>query len=80
VGAQGCSLLSTGMVEFAGGTAVLPTLSEGLEIELSQFEEENMMLNGDYLSQVVHIVIGDVPTVIRVHIMCLVMSLHGKLM
>jgi hypothetical protein len=80
VGAQGCSLLSTGMVEFAGGAALLPTLSEGLEIELSDFEEENMMLNHDYSSQVVHSVIGDVPTVVSVHIMCLVMSLYRKLM
>jgi hypothetical protein len=57
------------MVEFAGGTAVLPTLSDGLEIELSDFVEENMMLNRDYLSQVVHSVIGDVPTLVSVHIM-----------
>jgi hypothetical protein len=80
VGAQGCSLLSAGIVEFAGGTAVLRKLSDGLEIELSDLEEDNMMLNGEYLLQVVHSVIGDVPTVVRVHIICLVMSLRRKLM
>jgi len=50
-------------------------LSEGLEIELSDFEEENVMLKGDYLWQVVEIVIGGVPTILEVRFMCLFMSL-----
>jgi len=50
-------------------------LSEGLEIELSDFEAENGTLTGDYLWQVVEIVIGGVPTILEVRFMCLVMSL-----
>jgi hypothetical protein len=50
-------------------------LSEGLEIELSDFEAEDVTLNGDYLWQVVEIVIGGVPTVLEVRFMCLFMSL-----
>jgi hypothetical protein len=37
--------------------------SEGLEIELSDFEAEDTTLKGDYLRQVVEIVIGGIPTV-----------------
>jgi hypothetical protein len=37
------------MEGFAGGSAVLPMLSEGLEIELSDFEAENATLKGDYM-------------------------------
>jgi len=50
-------------------------LSEGLQIELSYFEAENATLKGDYLWQVVEIVIGGVPTVLEVRFMCLFMSL-----
>jgi hypothetical protein len=50
-------------------------LSECLQIELSDFETENAMLKGDYLLQVVEIVIGGVPTVFGVRFMCLFMSL-----
>jgi hypothetical protein len=46
-----------------------------LEIELSDFEAENAMLKGDYLWQVSEIVIGGVPTVLEVRLMCLFMSL-----
>jgi len=49
-------------------------VSEGLEIELSHFEAEDAMLKGDYLWQVVEIVIGGVPTVLEVRFMCLCMS------
>ena len=58
----------------AGGRAVLPTLSDGLEIELSDFEAENATLKGDYLWQVVEIVIGGVSTVREIRFMCLFMS------
>jgi len=61
--------------DFAGGSAVLPTLSEGLEIERSHFEADNATLKGDYLWQVVEIVIGGIPTVLEVRCMCLFMSL-----
>jgi len=46
-----------------------------LEVELSHFEAENATQKGDYLWQVVEIVIGGVPTVLEVRFMCLVMSL-----
>jgi hypothetical protein len=78
-GAQGGSQIRTGMEDFAGGSAVLPTLSGGVEIELSDFEAENATLKGDYLRQVVEIVIGGVPTVHEVCLMCLFMSL-GKIL
>jgi hypothetical protein len=50
-------------------------LSEGLEIELSVFTAENATLKGDYLRQVVEIVIGGVPTILEIRFMCLFMSL-----
>jgi len=50
-------------------------LSEGWKFELSDFKAENAMLKGDYLCQVVEIVIGGVPTVLEVRFMCLSMSL-----
>jgi hypothetical protein len=46
-----------------------------LEIELSDFEAENATLKGDYLRQIVEIVIGGVPTILEVRFMCLFMSL-----
>ena len=56
-GAPGGHQISTGREQFAGGSTVLPTLSQGLEIELSDCEVENAMLKRDYLWQVVEIVI-----------------------
>jgi len=44
-------------------------------MELSAFEAENATLKGDYLRQVVEIVIGGVPTVLDIHFMCVFMSL-----
>jgi hypothetical protein len=49
LGTQGGSQINTRREDFAGGSAVLPTLSEGLEIELSDFEVQNATLTGDYL-------------------------------
>ena len=46
-----------------------------MDIELSDFEAENATLKGDYLQQVVEIVIGGIPTVLEIHFMCLFMSL-----
>jgi len=63
------------MEDFAGVSAVLPILSEGLEIEFSHFEAEDATLKGDYLWQVVDIVIVGVPTVLEVRFMCLFMTL-----
>jgi len=54
---------------------VLSMLSEGLEIELSDFEAENATLKGDYLRQVVEIVLGGIPTVLEIRFMCLFLSL-----
>jgi len=67
---RGGSQIRTGREDFAAGSAVPPMLSEGLEIELSDFEGDNAMLNGDYLWQVVEIVIEGVPTVLEVGCMC----------
>ena len=72
--AKGGSQISTGMEDFAGSRAVLPMLSEGLEIELSDFEAENATLKGHYFWQVVEIVIGGVPTGLEVRFICLFMS------
>jgi len=46
-----------------------------LDIELSDFEAENATLKGDYLRQVVEIVIGGVPNVLEIRFMCLFVSL-----
>jgi len=73
-GGLGGSLIKSGRQDFAGGSAGLLTLSEGLEIELSDFEAEDMMLKGDYWGQVVEIVIGGIPTVLEVRFVCLSMS------
>jgi hypothetical protein len=56
----------TGRENFAGGTAIVPTLSKGFEYELSDFKAENAMLKGDCWRQVVEIVIGGVPTIVEV--------------
>jgi hypothetical protein len=48
-------------------------MSEGLGIELSDFQVENATLKGYYRRQVVEIVIGSVPTVIEIPFMCLFM-------
>jgi len=50
-------------------------LSEGLELELSDLEAEDVTLIGDYLWQVVEIVIGGIPTVLGVGVMSFFMSL-----
>jgi len=75
MGAQGGSQIINGREYFPGGSAGLPTLSDGLELELSDFEAENATLKGDYLCRVVEIGIGGVRTVLDVRFMCLFMSL-----
>jgi len=77
---RGCSQISTRREDFAGSGTGLLRLSEGLEIELSDFEGENATLKGDYLRQVVEIVIGGVPTVLEVCFMCLFKSLSRILL
>jgi hypothetical protein len=72
---QGGSEISTRREDFACGSAVLPTLGKGLEIELSNFEAEDATLKSDSLWQVVEIVIAGVPTVLEVRFMCLFMYL-----
>jgi hypothetical protein len=51
-----------------------------LEIEVSDFEAEDATPKGDYLWQVVEIVIGGVPTVLEVRFMCFFMSLGRMLL
>ena len=75
LGAQGGSQIGTIWEDFAGGGTVPPGMSQCLEIELSDFEAEDATLNGDYLWQVVEIVIEGVPTILEVRYMCLIMSL-----
>jgi len=80
LGAQGGSQISTGRENFACSTTVLPTLCEGFVIELYDFEAANAMLKGDYLWQVVEIVIGGVPILLEVGCICLFMSLSRILL
>jgi hypothetical protein len=80
MGAPGVSKITTRREHFAGRSAVVPTLCEGLAIQLSDFEEENATLQGYYLWQVVEIVIGGVPTVLEVHFMCLFMAFNRTLL
>jgi hypothetical protein len=44
-------------------------------MELPDFQAENAILKGDYMQQVVDIVIGGIPTVSEICIMCLFISL-----
>jgi hypothetical protein len=55
-------------------------LSEGLGIELSDFEAENATLQDHHLRQVVEMVIGGSPTVLEVRFMCLFLSLDKILL
>jgi len=57
------------MDDFSCGSAVLSTLSKGLEIELSDHEVENTMLHGDHLRQELVSVIEGIPTIFEVHFM-----------
>jgi hypothetical protein len=57
-----------------------PTLSERLEIELSDFKVQNVTLKSNYLRQVVEFVIGGIPTVLEVCFMYLFMSLGRRLL
>jgi hypothetical protein len=75
LGAQGGSPISWDREDFGCSNAVLPALSEGFGIELSDVDAEDTTLKGDYLWQVVQIVIGGVPTVLENHCRCLFMSL-----
>jgi hypothetical protein len=75
LGAQSGIQISCRKEDFAGGRADLSMMSEGLELEISDFEAENATLEGDDLWQVVQIVIGGVPTVLVVGCLCLFMSL-----
>jgi hypothetical protein len=50
-------------------------LSEGLEIEISDFEAQHLAQKGDYLRQVCEIVIVGLPTILEVCFMCWFMSL-----
>jgi len=58
LGVQGGGEINIGREDFAGGIAVLPKLSVGLEIQLSDFEADNVILKGDYSQQAGEIVIG----------------------
>jgi len=71
LGAQRGSQIRTGNENFAGGSSVLSTLGEGLEIELFDSEPENATLTGDDLWQIVMIVNRGIPTGLEVHFVCL---------
>jgi hypothetical protein len=55
-------------------------LSEDIEVERSDFEAENATLIGDFLSHIVEIVIGGIPTVLEVRFMCLFVLLSRLLL
>jgi len=75
MGVQGGGEMITGREHIAGDSTVLLMLSDGLDIELPDFEAVNVTLKGDYLWQVVQIVIGGSPKVLEVCIMGTFMSL-----
>jgi len=84
-GAKAGSQISTSREDCTGGSTVLPMLSGGLQIELSDLEAEIVMLQCNYLWQVFEIVIQGVPTVLVVCFMCLFMTLsrillHGSVL
>ena len=79
LGAQGACQISARTEDFPGGSGVLPTLSKGLGIVLSDFEAENAPLKGDYFWQVVESVTGGVPTLLEIHVMCFFRSLSRLL-
>jgi hypothetical protein len=55
-------------------------LSEGLKIELFEFEVENITMKPEYLWRVVDIVIGGIQTVLEVGLLCLFMSVGRMLL
>ena len=76
---RGGSQIRTRWTDITGGSDVLQMLSNGMEIELSDFKAENVTLKGDYMWQVVDISIGGVPAVFEVLFVCLFMSLGRML-
>ena len=77
---RGGSQISTGGEDFTGCSTVVLTLSNGLESEPSDSKAKNATVKGDYLWQVVGIVIGGIPAVLEVPSMCLFMSFGRKLL
>jgi len=75
LGAQGRCQISTRWEDLACFSAFLLTLRVGLEIEPLDFKAENSMMTGDFLCQVVEIVIRGIPTVLDINVKCLFMSL-----
>jgi hypothetical protein len=78
--AQRGILISTGRDDIAGGSAVLPRLIDGTKIYLSDFETEIARLKGDFLRNVVEIVIGGIQIILEVHFMCRFISLGRMLL
>jgi hypothetical protein len=64
----------------SGARAVLSTLSECFEIEVSDFEIENTTLKHDYSKEVVQTIIGGVVTDYEIRFMFLFMSLSRRLL
>jgi hypothetical protein len=63
------SQISAKKRDCADRSAVLSTLSNGLDIELSDFEAENAMLKGDSLWQVDEIMIRGIATILEIRFM-----------
>jgi hypothetical protein len=78
IGRSGGRKISNDREDIAGRSTVLLMLSDGLEIEHSNLNADNVTLKGDPLKQEVQIVIGGIPNILEVHDMSLVMSL-GKI-
>jgi hypothetical protein len=80
LGAQAGSPISSGRKDFTVGSDVLPRLRVGLEIELSDSAAENVMQNGDFLRQVVEIMIARIPPVHEVRFVYLLVPLGRSLL
>jgi hypothetical protein len=74
------SQINTGSEDIACGSAVLPMVTAGFEIEISDYEAEHAALPSRYFWQVVEIVIRGVLTVVEVGFICVFISLSRILL
>jgi hypothetical protein len=70
LGAKGRSQLSSGSEDFPGSNVIRLMLSEGIDIELADFDVMNAMLQGDHFWRAVDIGIGGDPTVLEICFTC----------
>jgi len=77
---RGGRQISARWKDFACSSTVLSGVSKDLEIELPESKEENVTLKGDYVLQVVEIVIGGIPTILEFRFKCMFGSLGRSLL